>query len=136
MERVRYYDPDLGVQSQSSGYPGTSTSRYPVPEGTEHNLISSFVAGASEWERGHEATLHAPTLDIDLPVRVVDSETPGHHHLFIDKEMTWAQYATLLLVLEDVGILEPGYVRASLERGATYVASKPWKRPASDIEPF
>lgn len=64
---------------------------------------------------------HKPVLDIDLPVIVVPSSTPGHHHLFIDKEMTWENYEKLLKVLAEVGIIEEGYLGAALMRGHTAV---------------
>jgi hypothetical protein len=64
---------------------------------------------------------HKPVLDIDLPVKVVESSTPGHHHLFIDKEMPWSDYAKLLAVLAEVGIIEEGYLGAALMREHTAV---------------
>lgn len=70
-------------------------------------------------------TVHKPVLDIDLPAKLVPSTTPGHFHLFIDKAMTWEKYARLLDVLADVGIVEPGYVSASKQRGFT-AARLPW----------
>lgn len=68
---------------------------------------------------------HKPVLDIDMPVRVVDSSTPGHHHLYIDKEMSWKKYRQLLKALVKAGIVEEGYLGASVERGFTGVRL-PW----------
>lgn len=67
------------------------------------------------------AVFHKPVIDIDLDVKVVESTTPGHHHLFIDKVLTWDQYVRLLCVLAEVGLVESGYVSASIERGYTSV---------------
>ena len=60
---------------------------------------------------------HAPVLDLDVPAKMVPSKTPGNHHLYIDVPMSWFRYKVLLRVLGWVGILEPGYVRASIRRG-------------------
>ena len=70
---------------------------------------------------------HTPVLDIDVPAMLVPSSTPGNHHLYIDVPMTWSQYKRLLNVMCEVGILEPGYVNASKERGFTAVRL-PWIR--------
>lgn len=64
---------------------------------------------------------HAPVIDIDLPCRLVESKTPGHHHLYIDKELTWGDYRRLLRLLSDIGIVEYGYYGASLAHGQTFV---------------
>jgi hypothetical protein len=62
---------------------------------------------------------HAPALDIDFPARLLPSSTEGHFHLYLDKIMYWEDYAKLLRVMAEVGILEQGYVTASLERKMT-----------------
>lgn len=71
--------------------------------------------------RNHWEPKHKPVLDIDLPVIAVPSSTPGHHHLFIDKEMTWEDYLKLLTVLAEVGIIEQGYLGAAEMREHTAV---------------
>lgn len=62
-----------------------------------------------------------------VPVKVSPSWTPGHHHMFINKVLKWKQYAELLDALADAHIIEDGYLMAALERGATFVSTKPWK---------
>lgn len=126
MRRRHYYDPELLSKGTTSYTP--DSARFPVREGVG-NLVSSET---EEWEPGDMPLdhLHLPALDIDHAVRVVPSETPGHHHLFIDVPMTWTQYEKLLRVLGDVGILEEGYVSASIVRRATYLATEPWKTAA------
>jgi hypothetical protein len=66
-----------------------------------------------------EDGMHRPALDLDLPAEIFQSSTPGHCHLYIDKPMTWAVYARLLVALEDAGLLEEKYVNYSLERKST-----------------
>lgn len=80
----------------------------------------------------HARQVHRPTLDLDMPVKVYPSETPGHHHLVIDHPMPWDDYRRLLEVMADVGLLERGYVNASIGRGHTSIATRPWKE-ARDI---
>jgi len=60
-----------------------------------------------------------------MPVAVLPSSTPGHNHLFIDKEMSWADYEKLLKVLAEVGIIEKGYLGACRRRGHSAVRL-PW----------
>lgn len=70
--------------------------------------------------------VHTIALDIDRAhVHVEPSSTPGHCHLYIDHAMPWTDYAKLLTVLGEVGLLESGYVAASLARKATYLRL-PW----------
>jgi hypothetical protein len=69
--------------------------------------------------------LHAPVLDVDMPCALVPSSTPGHFHLFIERGLTWHQYRRLLKALGRAGILEPDYVRASLQRRYSAVRV-PW----------
>jgi hypothetical protein len=68
---------------------------------------------------------HVLALDIDLPLVALPSSTPGHWHLIIDHEMSWATYERVLDALADAGILEDGLVRASKERHCTRLRT-PW----------
>lgn len=76
----------------------------------------------SEFRHGYA---HMPVLDIDVPIAVIPSSTPGHSHLFIGVEMEWSVYAKLIYAMADAGILENGYVDASDARGFTAVRL-PW----------
>jgi len=81
-----------------------------------------------ELNRGNMAwypRTHKPVLDIDMPVKIFPSSTEGHFHLFIDKEMSWEDYCKLMNVMAEVGILEQGYVNASIARGCSAVRL-PW----------
>lgn len=78
--------------------------------------------------------MHKPVLDIDLPVKVLDSSTAGHHHLFIDKEMSWEQYAKLLDVLAEVGIIEEGYSRVSQGSRKHTAVRLPWVKKGANHE--
>ncbi len=86
----------------------------------EANLLSSETSGIF-------VGAHRPVLDIDFPAKLVPSSTPGRFHLYLDIDMPWADYEKLLKVMAEVGVLEPGYVAASVERKATFVRL-PWVR--------
>lgn len=70
-------------------------------------------------------TLHRPVIDIDHPVKIVESSTAGHSHLYVDLVMPWDDLVKLLDVLAEIGLVEPGYVNASKARGYTAVRL-PW----------
>lgn len=125
MKRTYWFSSHLGVDYE----PGDAEVREIVPK-ERANLVSSYV-DESVWEWGDEAALHMPTLDIDHKCHIRESETPGHYHLLIDVPMLWSDYKKLLEVMADVGILEQGYVKASIERGSTFLARQPWK---SDVQ--
>ena len=82
-----------------------------VPE-AEANLIGSLTNTGE----------HMPVLDIDrIPVKLVESSTPGNFHLYIDKPMPWGMYQDLLWALMRAGIVEKGWVEASIKQGSTFV---------------
>lgn len=111
--RFTYYAPACDPSNAASKAPKSSEAGYAstlLPATPEHpaNVVSSLCSDGR----------HRPALDIDVPCRVVPSSTPGHVHLYFDETaLTWEQYVRLLTALGDAGILEQGYVRASIERG-------------------
>jgi hypothetical protein len=88
-----------------------TNDRKEVPE-FKANLVGS---------RLQDSRAHAPVLDLDFPCRLVPSTTEGHHHLYLDRPLTWTQYRALLEVMGKIGLLEPGYVDASIRRKQTFV---------------
>lgn len=107
---------------------------------TDHGLVSD---GYDTWRREvrtpvaavnaqlvtsqmrHRKGWHAPVLDIDVPHELVPSTTPGHAHLYIDVPMSWWRYKRLLKALAKAGVVEKGFVDASIRRGHTDVRV-PW----------
>lgn len=78
--------------------------------------------------------IHKLVLDVDMDVKVFPSSTPGHHHLFIDHEMSTEDFEKVVRVLAEVGIIEHGYANASLDRGFTAVRL-PWiKKKAAETK--
>lgn len=79
------------------------------------NLTASSTGPA----RGNK---HLPCIDFDgVPMRLVPSRTEGGFHLYIDKEITGAQYDALLHGLARSGLIERGIYDAYQERGFTMV---------------
>lgn len=64
---------------------------------------------------------HMPVIDLDLPCTLVPSSTPGHFHLYINKEMTFGQMLNMLQMMTDAGVVQPGFNRFSRERGQAFV---------------
>lgn len=112
-ERTFWYKHDLNTHKNQFDYPGFRTSE------REANLVSSATSHGT----------HLPAIDIDFPVRAVPSTTPGHFHLYIDKELTPGQYDLLLTTLRDIGIIEPGFYNAWKARGMTMVRKPGEKKP-------
>lgn len=69
--------------------------------------------------------IHKFMIDVDLPVVVMPSSTPGHWHLYIDVDIEWERYVALLRALAEAGVIEVGYARASIKRGYTSLRP-PW----------
>lgn len=87
-----------------------------------------------DWLLKHpNDVMHRPVLDIDIPIKVVPSSTPGHSHLFIDVAMTWEDYEKLLWALAAAGIVEEGYVHASVRRGHTSVRLPHVRKPDAPV---
>lgn len=70
-------------------------------------------------------TYHRPVLDLDFDAHLAPSTSADHHHLYLDKVLTWSDYVKLLNVLAEVGLIEPGYRDASIAREFTAVRL-PW----------
>lgn len=87
-----------------------------VSKGDTHHPISGAQIISSQIGRGD---LHTVMLDVDLPVKAIESSTPGHFHLYIEHPMTWRQYKKLLRALAAAGIIEKGYYKMSVRRKHT-----------------
>lgn len=108
-------------------------SRYITEDLDIAQVVTSLVAGQSPIPGLEDLTRHKVVLDIDMPAQLVPSSTPGHFHLYIDHEMDWLDYRVLLLALGVAGILEEGYVGASIARGHTALRL-PWIK--KEVVPF
>lgn len=82
---------------------------------------------------------HMIALDVDVPVQVYPSSTPGHSHLYIEKPVTQVEMMRVVGLLAQLGIVEDGYAEASAERGYTCLRL-PWvrkrRRAPLDVDGF
>ncbi len=46
------------------------------------------------------------TLAFHVPIHLTASRTPGHHHLYIDREIKWEHYLPILIELEEARLIE------------------------------
>lgn len=101
----------------------------------EANVISSLIDPVKFDLADVEPTpkLHTVVLDIYVPATMVDSTSPGHHHLFIDSVMTQDTYFALLDALANAGVIEQGYANASKARGFSAVRL-PWVKKEPELE--
>lgn len=110
------------------------TIRAEVISESEATAVSSEVVNhREEWDflepnkyrevlDGH----HTIMIDVDVPARLLASTTLGHFHLYVDIDpVPWEKYERWLIASADIGLIEPGYLRASQERKATFLRV-PW----------
>lgn len=98
------------------------------------NTSTAEVVSSEVIQDGKYTGMHSIMLDVDLPVAVIESTHTGHHHLYIDRLVTWRQYKKLLRAMRDCGVIEKGYYNTSISRRATHLRP-PWvtkpDKPAS-----
>lgn len=117
-ERTYYLVPDLENARTREKYDELE-ERIPTSY-SRANLVGSMTQ-EDDFGPSH----HMPAIDIDLPCQLFESRTPGHFHLYIDKEMPHGDYMKLLKVLAEVGIIEYGYAEVSMARGQTFLRKPP-----------
>lgn len=91
-----------------------------------HQPIEKANLITSKTERyPYGVEYHRPVLDIDFPAELIPSSTPGHYHLYLDKQIPKASYMQLLRDLARAGIIQQGFADSAIERGASS-ARLPW----------
>lgn len=100
--------------------------RHPTARHVSANLAAkAFPAAFVKASPGPKALNLDPLCDYAL----IPSTSANHHHLILDCPMPWQKYMWLLRHLAAIGILETGYVKASIARGFTAIRP-PWiKKP-------
>lgn len=73
--------------------------------------------------------VHMPVIDCDYGIQTVASTTPGHYHLYIDKELTWEQYKALLDGFYAAGLIEKAWYQHALRHQRSYVRLPHIKKP-------
>lgn len=126
-QRLLWHSPNLDAIERHTDDPEQyradwtgDEGRHQVDDADAANLVGSLTATGQ----------HAPVLDIDYPARLVPSSTPGHFHLYLDKEIPWGRYQLVLWALSLAGLIERGYFRAGVARGLTFARLHPTKHQA------
>lgn len=86
----------------------------------DSNVITSRINGGG-------SPRHRVAIDLDMDAALIPSSTKGHHHLIIDKYLSWERYQKLLEALKIAGLIGPGFYQASVNREAT-VLRTPWTK--------
>lgn len=73
------------------------------------------------------ANYHFPVIDLDFDALLLPSSTEGHHHLYLQKQVTHDKYLAMLEAMVDAGLVEKGYLTSARKKGQTY-AIKPGLR--------
>jgi hypothetical protein len=84
---------------------------------SQANLIGSRLRGTSVY--------HAPVLDIDYEAQLLPSRTPGHYHLYLDRELPWHAYKDVLGSLANAGLIQAGFAAASIANAQSFVRVPP-----------
>lgn len=124
---------DYSQGSGDSNNPDHSDIRGFTQDPNLATAVTSVVRESMMTDPFGENRMHKPVIDLDLDAKLVPSTTPGHHHLFIDKAMTWDNYVRLLCVLAEVGIVEPGYVSACIDQGRSSVRLPHVRKPGAGV---
>ena len=99
-------------------------------EETEDLNTADIIASEAKRLGGFQSK-HMVMFDVDIPIVVVPSTTPGHSHVYFPNTYIPKEHLFEVLdVLANVGIVEPGYVAASKARGFTALRL-PWVRKAN-----
>lgn len=117
VERLYYFAPNLNGSDEPDVQ---DEGRAQCPKEMA-NLVSSLCDNG----------MHMPTLDIDLPCRLVPSSTPGHYHLYIDVALEQEKYLRLVDAMAEAGIVQKFYAEAARIRGATFVRPSWVKKPSA-----
>lgn len=101
----------------------------PNPEAT---LVCSLIEPKFVFEKG--AAYHMPVLDLDIEHVYYPSSTPGHAALLLNVQLPDDLHWKLIEVLEECGIIEPGFAEASRQRGYAAVRT-PWTKKPKPATP-
>ncbi|HVM90407.1 MAG TPA: hypothetical protein VMU11_00735, partial [Verrucomicrobiae bacterium] len=59
--------------------------------------------------------LELPPLVLSVQAKAHPSSTPGHFHLFLEKEMSWPHYEGLLIALRDAEVIGQDFAAMCLK---------------------
>lgn len=122
MNQLTFRDPDGGLPMAGIEWAHTLKD-----DGKSIEILREFLCDFSlAWQvtlygdRGYKPRVRV-TFHRDTLVHVMESSTPGHHHLYINRSMGWTDYEIFLAILEDCGLCSPAYVHFSRARHETHL---------------
>lgn len=115
--RQMFYQSSMGDYDQNAGHVNASYPRHIPYDSKDDKHMNEANLVSSELENLH----HLPVIDCDFPIQAVPSSTPGHYHLYIDKELSWVQYKALLDGMLDAGLIQQNWYKNAIEHKRTYV---------------
>ncbi len=115
-----------------SGNMADGTDRERTTNIREADVLSSLVDSTdsnnvidiNDWNR--PVRMHKLVIDIDHETTLIDSSTPGHHHLIVNHEIPEHKYFNLISALADAGIIEQGYATVSIDLRKETQVRLPW----------
>lgn len=87
------------------GYDGGWNWRY-ATDPKKANLVSSLT----------DSGMHAPVIDLDFACSLIESATPGHYHLYLDKEISWKDYKDVLKAMQKAGLVNKGWANEAISQ--------------------
>jgi hypothetical protein len=133
-KRRKRYKANLDARDED-GY--TCASVYEDRDGQDEdfNLVSSQLRPKRRTP-GVAGGMHSPALDIDIPIEVWESSTPGHYHLYFPTlEVPWRRYRQLLVMMANCGIISHAYCRYSIDRGETLLRPPHLRKSGETVTP-
>jgi hypothetical protein len=72
--------------------------------------------------------LALPPLVLKVAAKAHPSSTPGHFHLFLEKEMTWSHYESLLIALRDAEVIGQDFAAMCLKWRVSFLLKPEHKK--------
>ena len=122
------FDPDSNQPQSPDGWAKVTGTECPMS--MDATLVVSETTRS--WFAFEDMSLkstptHAPVIDLDGPHHYEPSSTPGHGHLYLNKDMSFDSMVEILEVLVKHGIVQQGFLDATKQRGFA-AARTPWTK--------
>lgn len=121
--------------SQDSNAPHAWQSLTPEDRATPDvaNIITSVVYDGPLLGED-KVKIHSPIIDLDIEHHYVESSTPGHGHLYLNVQLSHAEYLDLLTTLQKYGIVGTGTLKQFDRDGCTSARIPGIRKGIDDVE--
>lgn len=120
--RLEWLVPGIDHSPYDAEY-GRGQRGWEVGSGEGNCYVSKTHIPDKEAGPGH--FMHMPCIDLDFDCELYESRTRGHYHLYLNKEVPWDRYVTLLKALQGCGLVQRGWVEQSIREGHTTLRKPP-----------